>query len=217
MKAIQKPHSAIIPSTILYLDDIEQIITLLNQVSGNVSISDREFEYDSLENFVKKVGNSPTNLTISCRNPSVSVRFDRRESITASWLYAEAYHEDAETTFLKLRELLYRRLNWANHIFRLDIALVLFIVVFLIIPLLLSGILSQWIQDKSTMIVLLGSVFIYWILAFVLNTGLLYSIKLIKRHEKQSFLQQNSGAIILLVIGAAIGEVIRWLAAFFLK
>ena len=216
MKPIQKAHSAVIPATVLYLEDIESIVSLLNQASGNVLISDRDFEYDSLENLIKKVGQSPKALTISCRDPYVLIRFDRKEFSPPSWLYAEEYHKDAESTFLKLRELLKQKQHWTNQVIRFDVALVLFGAL-CILSLLPTSLRTQLIPDVNTRIVILAVVITYLLVAILLRTGILYSIKLIRRHEKQTFLKQNSGAIILLLIGAIVAEIVRWIATLLTK
>jgi hypothetical protein len=211
MKPIQKSHSAVLPSTVLHLDDIEEIVSLLREISGDISISDRDYQYDSFENLIEKVGESPKALTISCSNPHVSIRFDRHEFPLGSWLYAEAYHKEAESTFLKLREILKHRQHWANVLIRLDIALVLFAAL-LIIASLPTSVATQWFLEVNTRIAVASVVIVYLIAAVLLHTGTLYSIKLVKLHKKQTFLKQNSGSIVLLVIGAIVAELIRWLA-----
>jgi hypothetical protein len=211
MKPIQKSHSAVIPSTVLHLDDIETIVSLLKEVSGNVLISDRDYQYDSLENLIEKVGESPKALTISGRDPYVSIRFDRYEFPLVSWLYAEAYHKEAESTFLKLREILKTKQHWANYLIRLDVALVLFAALS-IIALLPNSVTMQWFLEVNTRITVASIVIFYLIVAVLLRTGTLYSIRLVKLHKKQTFWKQNSGAIVLLVIGAIVAELIRWLA-----
>lgn len=209
MRRIRKSQSAIIPSIILYLDDVEEILALLKEKSEDVNISDRDFTYESLGSLIKNTGPYPKALAFKIRAPYVSLNFDRREPITFSYLYA-ADDEEAEGLFLRLRELLLRRQLWINHFVRVDIAAVLTLIalIFDIIP---TPPLLQFLGSPSLGII--GTfVFLYVLLAIFLRLGALYSIRLVKRHESQSFLKKNISKLVLIVLGAVVAEIIRWVA-----
>ncbi|MGI8641389.1 MAG: hypothetical protein ACR2MG_15765, partial [Pyrinomonadaceae bacterium] len=77
MRKIEKSLSAHLPSTRLFLEDIEEIVESLKNKCDKIVFIHGDYEYDSLDDIVKKIGVKVSNLQIQTSSPYVSIKLKR--------------------------------------------------------------------------------------------------------------------------------------------
>lgn len=213
MKKKRESHFIVVPSVKLWLDDVKSIISILQQYSNRIEVSDRENEYESIEDLIAEKGTHPKSLEIVSYSPHVSLRFDRKEFPVGTRLYAAAGSPEGEASFLKIRELLLNRKRWANYVFHIWLASIL-IILLVMIP---RDAIRALFPDRTTRLAfVIIPIFGYTTISALLRLGSFYSITLSQRHEHESFFKRNGERILFLIIGAMIVVFVEWLARRFL-
>lgn len=186
----------------LYRDDLDVVVGLLRQAGLRVRLLDEAFEYESLDEVAKRVGDSPKRLEIEGRNPeehsSLTVRFVH--GLWFVWATEASHHGIANDILhvLRSRQTIVNALP-VHWIFQAGLGL-LWVGALLLRPAPLVG---QIIVTLGSATALLGTMLAaYW--------WLFPRVRLRYRHEA-GFLKRNRDQLLILVIGALVGAAISWL------
>jgi hypothetical protein len=205
LKKKSRQRSEALPSVSLYRDDVEEAIAILAASGAKVVVSDADYEYDSLDEFITHRGKSPRVLrldTTAWDGPSLSVRRHRFAGVFLS--------STDEGTYLRLKDLLRRRRTvlsralgpwlWfgiAGVAVLLQLAQALRWIPFPDFSFL------QWVGWLSLLMANLG-------LAF--RGGFFSRVYLGLRHEATSFWSRNAEKLTIALVAAALGALGKALA-----
>jgi len=190
----------------LYRDDLERIVGLLRDAGLDTLVADSSFRYDSFDELQKVQGKSPGHLTIEGKEPeshdSVSI------SKSGQFWYVSSSGDKHHALAREIEGLLRARQSAVEHLplhwmFQSDIFLFL---IGTLIRLRSASVSSTFIAVAT--VVFLGTLVLttYW--------RLYAKVVLNYRHEA-GFLARNRDAILLLLLGAVIGVVVRSLFSLF--
>ena len=217
MKKKRKSQLMIVPSVKLWLEDVESVMMILQEHSNEVEVSDRDNNYDSLQDLIEKKGTRPRSLEITSHTPDILLRFDRREMIPlATSLYASAGSSEGEGSYLKIRALLLDRKRWLAPLFPFWLGVILGVIVPIATFAIPIETFRSWVPDRSIGLLVRILPILYGAIAILLRMGFLYSITLTESHMHESFLARHTRTVVALVIGAVIVIIIERLAELFL-
>jgi len=183
------------PGVSVFLDDIEEVIGILGEGGNKVSISDDEYEFDSLEEFINKRGKSPRVLALG--KPGRSVEFRRFTGLVLD-VGRSAEHD---ATYFRLWDLLERRRTFRSRILYPPFWWSVFLVMLgLSLPAPTGSIVGSRELFRASMTCCLVA-----LLSLPLFN--LSRINLARRHEATTSWSRNLEVLIAGAIGALIGGV----------
>jgi hypothetical protein len=203
MKKVKDSKFENFPASSLYREDLEEIITLLKSGCKDVTISDGEYEFASLDELAQKHPTSLSRLEIKGHPPYVSLSF-RREPFNGTRLYASE-EDAAEPVFLKVRELMRRKKRTICALFPPVFWMPAFIIAQIGVRLLDTQEIHKAIVS---LIVSIGM-----LLSLLFNGGFMFFISTKSVSQRGQFWETNKDKIFLAVISAIIGAIISWLVA----
>jgi hypothetical protein len=183
--------------TVVWLDDLAEIIRLLD--GGQIDISTDDYKFESLEEAQQHFGPHPIySLKISSSQPSAQVEFGRLR--TQTYVYAsptslQLFHElDAVLRRCERRPPIFYR-YW---------------IVFLV-SLLPNGV--SWFWDPRLfgvpIFLILQVLLVVWMLRVLFIKMRRHSVVILKRrHEVPSFLTRNRDSLTIAIISALIGGLV---------
>lgn len=210
MRQIRGSRSGHRPAVALYRDDIESIITVIGAGGEKVSIADGDYEYESIDELITHRGTRPKRLKLSGVSfSSVTVEVSRLNTM-GCWLHASG-EPTSEIAFFQLRELLDSRRTVLARLlipkFWLGMTLVS----------LGAGMLSTQTNseirltiDRLAVTTLLLS-FALTMLSMFVSSGLFSTVNLARRHEATTFWSRNGEKLLIAVVAALFGGLIKYL------
>lgn len=209
MKAIQQSRGQSGPAVKLYLDDIEEIITILKEGNDSVSISDDKNSYDDIQEFISKQGVRPRQLELSCATHGrVTVQL-KTLSLMGVWVYCGqpfAGEESGELKFFRILEVLNRRRRLISHLFSmrlwLCIAMTSLLMIILLKPFEVTSVLIRFLGLVTMISAILS------LLSTLASTGFPSSINLSRRHETSTIVSRNAEALTVGAMGVFIGAIL---------
>jgi hypothetical protein len=193
----------------LYRDDIELILSIISENEYAIQISDKEFQFDSLDELIDKRGIAPTYFEIAGSRKeggyeSVTISFDKR-------IHIHSHSHDQKTSkivFARIRDICESRMSKIYKI--LNPWLYYFPAVILIWPAIAVLVKVKETTLGEAWLLVLATVFLTaWILS-----GLYRYIRrqvILRRRHEGGFWKQNSDKIWLLILGAVIGIFIKFI------
>ena len=106
-----------LPSLNVFLDDVEQILEILKESCKDAHISDRDFEFESLEELIDNKGLRPKSLNLQGHQPYLSLSFNRRDFPTCIHLFSTGESDEEKSLYLKVQNILMNRKKWTNYLF----------------------------------------------------------------------------------------------------
>lgn len=195
-----------IPAVKLFREDLEEIINILKENGGEISISDKKYEYDSLDELEKETGSTIRSLEIKSRRPHVYLSFSR--GMPGIHLFASADDDNkAEASLLKIKAFLDTKKQWLYYLFN-RVTAVPFLLGFWALPHITIEKFIQIFPDRLMRACIAISLIVVPLMAFVVETGMIYSITLKKKHLAGGFWARNRENILMCIISATIGAVI---------
>ena len=187
----------------LYRDDIELILSVLEENKSDVKIKDNTYEYDSLDELIEKCGITPIYFEIRAKfkpDGSVTLSFTRKEVYLISYGWGQ---KEPGIVFMRIRDSLdtkfsrtYRILNpWIWYFFMLP-----FIGMY---PFNFHRILQMplWLHTLS----------ILFVVTFILSAlyrRFRHQVILRRKHEG-GFFKRNADKIWLLIAGTVFGIILK--------
>ena len=193
----------------LYRDDIDYIISIVNEYGYSIKISDSEFEFDSLEELCEKRGKTPANFEVEgsheeSNGASISISFDKDEIRLHSVNMGLAEGRAIE---YKIREILDKKTSFLYKFMDPFLFALPSFIVIGALPTLLSKEGQDSIEVPDYLPYLVAFILISWLIS-IFYRKTFYSAILAQRHEG-GFIKRNSDKLLLLVIGGFIGAFIK--------
>ncbi|MEW6515942.1 MAG: hypothetical protein AB1439_03405 [candidate division FCPU426 bacterium] len=193
----------------LFKDDVEEIISLLSEMSPEVIIEDGENRYSSLEELISTRGITPPKIAIRVYTPyyiSLDV------SKTNVWLYGSVSDKNAFYAFEKIMAILKRRRILISRILNPIVVGVSYTLLLFLIIIIPVDIIKAWIPNRVVRLCVVLPLFLSSSLSFLLSIfmqmGFFSRLELIKSHESKNFVIRQKDDIIKIIIGAIIGAAI---------
>jgi hypothetical protein len=194
------------PAIALYRDDLNDIVAILKKRGLQIKFSDSDFEYESLDEFAENQGDVIRSLAISgfkeasansidfeFKKEGIRIRSDKEDDLVASWQ--------------EIKALLEKRIPWYARFLKVE----RWLWAFLFLALLGHEHVSAIATDSapgylfSVAIMISGYVTIYSLIHRSKNSH----ICLKRRHQVLSFWEKNGEKMLMLIIGAVIGAVVK--------
>ena len=211
---IQKDRSHFsnsIKGTLIFRDDIEQIINRLKQLFSIIEIEDENYIYEDIDDFIKHKGLHPKSLKIGARNQgsheSININFNEKNIYISGYGLKNLYSLGFE-----LKDYLSKRRRWYLRIFNVWIFLggfggsVLF---------LLNSLLAERKTDHPSLFWLTGILGFFLLISLLVNS-MTYGLNLIRKHE-YGFCERNKDKILLSIIAAIFGIIATLVTQWFVK
>jgi hypothetical protein len=198
------------PSVTLFRDEIDNILTILTTSCESITISDDQYQYDSLEELQEKQGNTIKNISLAGHKPFITLQVKQDMPYV---ILSGGNHEDSLVPYTKVKELLQRhRRSILTTIFHPISAVSGFIL--LIAVLVVIDVKAGFRIPKDWV----------WVLVFAIGLSIAYTaatirlgafsfINLSRRHQQKSFWARNKDAIITGIISAIVGGIIALIVA----
>lgn len=201
------------PPCTLFLDDIEEIIQQIKSVTSDIGISDKSYEFDSIEELIQNSGSKIKELKLRGRY-GISVNIAKH----SIYLFVSGYDEKYIGVFYILREFLKSKVGWLRRFLRP--MRWLFIVWFSLIGV---PIISTIIKHKPELkvidqiyTIIFGLMLLFYVISLLL-TWKGSTIYLERRHKVSKFWERNRDTIIVGIITAIIGGIVVGIITYFLK
>ncbi|EGQ8391440.1 TPA: hypothetical protein ACMDPN_003562 [Vibrio cholerae] len=188
------------PPAVLYLDDIEKIVAILEKSFDTVSLSTEEFDEVTSEELLKLAsqteGERFNRLQIKCREPHISLEFlpykitayisdERPETIGAIELIRGIIHSR--------KRRLFRLIKWSS-----------FVVPGVLVGLFISG------SDKVLALGALISAILIGILSVRYEMSSSVIVKTTTKSDTPNILSRNSESLIVAILAALVGSVVSY-------
>jgi hypothetical protein len=208
MEPIRHTLTAQIPFLRMYREDLDQLLLLFDRAGAKVTISDKQYRYDSLDDMKAHVGPRVVTIDIQAENPSVHFLLNQSKVIPDTpsptvvyfnELRTEAISDEADNLFYRVRDFLLAHKAPRFRIPYLIPAIVAFVGCIVSIAVNHQLFTAQKVP-LSFLVCMIATV--GFITASVQNGN---TLVLETRSNFPSFLAQNKNGIIMLLIGAFIG------------
>ncbi|EGQ7997855.1 hypothetical protein D8T39_21485 [Vibrio vulnificus] len=188
------------PPAILYLDDIERIVAILERSFDTVSVSTEEFDEVTSEELLKLAsqteGERFNRLQIKCREPHINLEFlpykitayisdERPETIGAIELIKGIIHSR--------KRRLFRLVKWSGYV----------------VPGVLVGLFISE-PDKVLAFGALISAILIGILSFRYEMSSSVIVKTTTKSDTPNILSRNSESLIVAILAALVGSVVSY-------
>jgi hypothetical protein len=201
MKPIAKSHIWRVPAVELYLEDLEQIVSMLDGGTGPPRVLSGKYEFEGgLAELLAARGSQPDHLDL--RSPKLGVSLELPQKPESSYLWSDGSPE-ADGVFLRLKEFLLQRRRWQDRVPSPFVAWMVAVVVSL-------GLTVVRLSTKATWNSLLTwTPYLIWLISLAARRRT--RVVLLRRHESPSFWARKKDDILLLLIGAIVGALGAWI------
>jgi hypothetical protein len=212
MKKVQAPvHlSESIEGIRLFRDDIEHLIETFRQQSLEVTLSDKDYEYSSLQELIDTKGLRPSYLRFKVARNDISLRGAEVWIEKArAWLTCDG-EEPFRALWFELRAFLSERIPWHYRalnpwIWGLVASLLISADVQALADKNLGGKVPEWLHA-----LVLGLIAIFLVALVHRRTN--FGLILRRRHEG-GFWKRNAERLLLLLLGAVLGAAVKAIVA----
>lgn len=212
-KRLNQRHAGHSMSVKLFYDDLQIIFDFLNNCCEQITISDNEHEFNSIDELKEKYQDKIDTLRIEGYNPSVSIEFKREFFLPSIYFTAQSNNEKPTTAFYQISEFLSKKKSAINYIFSPFVSIML-ILIFMSIAL---GAIKIPSLTFGTVVIFAILIFCHAMISLLSRYGFFYSISLAKSHEAKHFLARKKDDILLLIFGGIVGSAITWLISYLTK
>ena len=213
-RRIKTPESHLLLKPVrLYLDDLENIVEMFKSRGFEIELSDSDYEFDSLEEIKDYRGKKIRVLNLNSKSERVlhdiKIQFSKRHI----WLSRHSDDENILLLWHELKDFLKSKLYWHQRVLDFNIwGLILLLSPSFIFYPMIFGASSSLVKEMMWFLFpcILGPLFIS-----ILWTWYFPGLYVDRRFRVLNFWQRNSDNIILLLIGAVLGFLVKWLFDFF--
>jgi hypothetical protein len=224
MEPIRHTLMARIPTLWMYREDLDHLLRLFDRAGAKVTISDKQYRYDSLDDMKSHTGERITDLDIQAEHPAVHFLLNQSQVVKGSpstvlvyynELRTEEISDEADALFYRVRDFLVSRTAPRFRISYLIPAIIA--AVGCIVSVVLDHEAFQNRQVPLGFLVCTLASVGFFVAAGTGGNRLVLET----RSNSPSFLRQNKNGIIMLIIGACIGGVVtiagQWLTRLLFK
>ena len=195
---------------VLYRGEIEYVIHTLAEALEDLSISDADYTYETLEELIEHKGYRPPSFAVSASKKgkllasSVSLSFAGSRTRLQSWFYSQP-----DTLWYVLRDYLSSRVPWHFRVLDpMNWFLAMMLTLLLLFVLLVSAKEpAELLRPALSFVNAFFGFLIAGIGVSFLARRFLYGVNLRRRHEA-GFVKRNQDQIALVAIGSILGMVI---------
>jgi hypothetical protein len=196
MKKLDTPQSKEYGPLVIWVDDLTRLFSELENYCSMVKLVADDLEFDSVEEFVTESrGRRPTTVTITARNPYITLELHQRHAN----LFVHSSELASVGLFLKLDVILSRCERKPKFLYRylwVVISVSIFPAIFHIPPLKPYSFHGYWVSA------LLFSWMLYVASIHLRRFSIVHSLH---RENRPSFFRKNWDAIVIAVISALVG------------
>lgn len=213
MKKKSVTHGEHLKPITLYSDDLDFIHEKILDTCSKIEYSTDRYEYDSLEELKKESSPKVDNLSISGRNPYISIDISKHRI----WLYTSGENSDVVNLYYFFKDYLQKKGSIYSKIFN---TWIWGIINAFFLPSGLLFLFSDYFLKKtpisSNKVLILGlSVLVIGLLISLIFYRKGSVIYLSSKNDTDSFFERNRDSIILLVLGAIIGWIFTMVSKIF--
>jgi hypothetical protein len=177
---------------VVYLDDLREVVETMAQHCATLEISSEDYIFESLDDAKEHFGNRPQlNFKVRASDPYSYVEYSRMETelhVSPGGKSAQLFHEVDELMIRQQRHLpfLYSWWMWLPS---------------MVLPLISLAAQKHIGETGSSILSTIAMLFSLWFLYVMYINGRRHSlVKLQRRSELPTFLEQNRNAIVMSVI-----------------
>ena len=210
MEPIRHTLMAQIPTLWMYREDLDHLLLLFDRAGAKVTISDKQYRYDSLDDMKSHTGARITDLDIQAEHPAVHFLLNQSQVVKGSpstmlvyynELRTEEISDEADALFYRVRDFLV-----SHKAPRFRISYLIPSIIAAIGCVIFFAIDYQRFRGNSISLEFLVCLLIS-VGCFLISLQGGNRLILETRSNSPSFLQQNRNGIIMLLIGACIGGI----------
>ena len=203
MKKLVTSYSISLPQLKLYLDDVEEIVGYLAEVSEGVRLSSREYQFEDVSDLMNLEAKKILELNINSYSPYIAVDL----SPTGARVYISEDSAESRGVLDKIAKLCLDR----RRIVAAFMSRKVWLAPLLAYPFLLASLVLLSNSSKDLLRIALGlggvAIMLIWIAVSYTVDLRRYSIVVLSRSsEQKSFISRNSDAIVLALISALVGS-----------
>ncbi len=202
MRKISEDKNFLCATVHLDRNDIDEIVDILNRKGNKLEIISDGYEFESIDELVKKRGDNISNLHLSVHNPYISLRLlDKGMLPPRNFLYSTTSDE----VFYKIKEVLLKKRSFVGKILPGWISF-LCIPAVLVIP---SRIIIQLLPPGKELI-LLFFISLFTLVPALFHFGYFSTISLQPTAQKKNFWVRNQDTILVSIITIFLTLVIQY-------
>lgn len=178
----------------LYMDDIDEIVSKIQHICSELEFSDKDYEYDSLEELIKHSGDKLRELSIIGREPYISLDITKYNI----GLYTAGESDEAVCLFYFFKDFLRNKSKWYWKFLKPFVwGNMLIPATFIFLAAWFANGISSGVARVA--FVVLSIIFLLFILSILkyLEGSTIY---LKKRYKVISFLERNRDNIVMAII-----------------
>jgi hypothetical protein len=193
-------------ASILYLDDLEEIVSILRKSTEEITIICGEYEYESLDELVKHLNaDKCQGLEISTKSPYVHIEINR-QAIDKNVLYVGSDNREGKIIYYEICEVLLKKIRLLSHVFNKYFLWFVFTTLCILAP--LAGLIKKHPVFSQAGLAIPITLLMLILVSFYFVFGPATKIYLKRRSERSNFFVRKKDDLLLLVVGATIGAVI---------
>lgn len=193
-------------ASILYLDDLEEIVSILRKSTEEITIICGEYEYESLDELVKHLNaDKCQGLEISTNSPYVHIEINR-QAIDKNVLYVGSDNREGKIIYYEICEVLLKKIRLLSHVFNKYFLWFVFTTLCILAP--LAGLIKKHPVFSQAGLAIPITLLMLILVSFYFVFGPATKIYLKRRSERSNFFVRKKDDLLLLVVGATIGAVI---------
>jgi hypothetical protein len=194
----------------LYRDDIDLILSLFHENEYTTYISDKEFEFESLNELIDKRGIAPTYFYIKGKDKeheSVSISFEKNRLTINSYSDVKKV---STIIFSQIRDIIESRMSKIYKILNPGLYISILVAIFLFLIALATLSKERAISLSSWLPLLFAVPILATIIGGVYRDNI-HRVVILKRKHEGGFWKQNADKIWLLILGGLIGVFIKFI------
>jgi len=223
LKKIKKALSADFGPLVLYLDDIEEIISFLKELTDNFSIETFNFEYEGFAELQKSSEDLTHSLKICSRSPFFEINIHGG----SSHVYSSGGSSAEKGVFYSICELLKRKRRWFAHIFTKYLFSFWFLVgMGSVFGLFIGDFLGTYAKTGNKTLIffpILAVIFLgiylilsyFYLIFYLLKKGSL--IYLSTRKNSPGFFMRNKDQLVLIFVSSVVTAILTYFVTIWLN
>lgn len=207
MKKKIKTLSRNFPAVNIYLDDIDEIVSALNEGGGQTLFESRDYEFESIDELRENFGNNVSDLEIKNYTPYANVSFSRSLNGSVK-VYVSPDSNNDIGLYHRLCSIIEKRIKFLSKVFNKPLGILSFIM-FTIFSFSISKLAT--IFSLKSLLLLFVTILTLGILVIIYQVGIPLSVTLTKKKDAKPFLLRKKDEIIMLIVGASVALFFKYL------
>lgn len=184
-----------IKGILIFRDDIEEIIDLLNQYNLTIEIQDENYLYENIDDLIKHKGSHPKKLKVEARNRDLreSINLDFEKKVVSIFSYGS---KNMYALSFELKDYFKSKRTWYFRIFNTWF----FLGAVISLSFFLNSISKEKLIEETLKLWVFGTLVLLLLISLLMDFTT-HGINLIRKHE-YGFWKRNQDKILLSIITA---------------